>query len=215
LGLGRRGTRVKRALELNPNYAPAYHWYAILVLAAQGRGAESIAGMQRAVDLDPVSPIMRTDLGWAYYLAGQEAEPLEQYRTALDLDPDFLEARDRLWRYYQQRGMLDEAIAEWGKADAQVAGRSSSAAVESAYKTGGYNKAVRQILAYEENARETPYDMAVFYALAGEQQRALDALEKSFRTRDPGLIYAKVDPLLQSLHSDPRYQDLLRRMGLE
>jgi hypothetical protein len=57
--------------------------------------------------------------------------------------------------------------------------------------------------------------MAVFDALAGEQQRALDALEKSFRTRDPGLIYAKVDPLLQSLHSDPRYQDLLRRMGLE
>jgi tetratricopeptide (TPR) repeat protein len=202
-----------RALELNPNYTPAHHWYAILVLAAQGRRGESIAEMRRAVDLDPVSPLLRTDLGWAYFLAGQDGPALEQYRKALDLDPSFLEAHDRFWRYYQYRSMSDEAIAEWEKAE-RIAGRGSTGTVESAFHLGGYKKALREIVVYEQKEREDSYDMAVFYALAGEEHQAMGALQKSFQNREPGIIYLKVDPLLNSLQSDPRYQDLLRRMGL-
>ncbi len=206
----RAGREFRRAITLNPNYAPAYHWYAVLDLVPQGRFDEALEQMKKAQALDPASPLMNTDLGWIYFIAGDDQRALEQFHQALQLDPNFLEALDRLTQFYFVRGPRDKALAEWEKAGTVVGQTQLIAAVKSAYETSGYPAALREI------ARRTRlgYMGAMYCALAGEKARAFVALNLAYALRDPGLIYVKVDPTLASLHSDPRFKKLTRGMGL-
>src|SRR5437879_10950912 len=109
----------RRALQLNPRYASAHHWYDLRYLAPMGRLDEAIAEMKRAQELDPLSPIISTNLGMAYYYARQYDQAMEQYRKTLEMDPNFIAATFRLIGIYEQEGKYQEANRRDAQDDAQ------------------------------------------------------------------------------------------------
>jgi TolB-like protein/Tfp pilus assembly protein PilF len=207
----------KRALELDPNYAPAHHWYANIYLDPQGRYQEAIAEMELAQRLDPVNLIIGTDLGYAYYLGGQDDKALAQYEKVLEMNPDFVPAHFRLWQYYQQKGLYKEAMAEAEK-DYTLSGRPDlAAAAARAYATGGYRNVLQHSIeaVKAQSPRYAPLVLAASYATLGENDLAIGSLEKAYERRDPALIYLKADPFYARLRSDPRSQAVLRAVGLQ
>ncbi|MGO9270922.1 MAG: tetratricopeptide repeat protein [Terriglobia bacterium] len=209
-------TEFKRAIALNANYAPAHHWYANLCLLPQRRFEEAIAEMKRALELDPASPIINTDLGWTYDLAGQPDKALEQYRRTQELDPDFVALTNRLAQFYVRRRMYSEAVAMIARQLKAGGHPELAVAVEREFATGGYRKVEEARI---EALRGTPGSVnsevaAGFQASMGNKDKAVEALETAYRDRDPGLIYLEVDPDLASLRSDSRFQRLARSVGL-
>jgi DNA-binding winged helix-turn-helix (wHTH) protein/TolB-like protein/tetratricopeptide (TPR) repeat protein len=207
----------QRALELNPNYPTAQNWYAEF-LGLMGRSTESITGMRRALELEPLSLMINVELGDMLLFARQYDQAIEQYRKTLDLDSSFVRAHVQLGQVYGQKGQYEEAISELKKAI------SLNSEDNYAIQLLGYmyaisrrtSEAYRALEELKERAKRThvlPYDIAVIYVGLGEKDRAFEWLEKSFAERDEGLLYLRVDPVLDSLRSDPRFADLLRRVG--
>jgi len=206
----------KRAIALNANYAPAHHWYANLCLLPQRRFTEAIAEMKRALELDPVSSIINTDLGWTYDLAGQPEKALEQFRRTRELDPDFVALNNRLAQFYVHRGLYSEAVALTARQLKMGGHPERASAVEREFTTGGYRKVEETWL---DRVAATPgrvnsEGVGALLASLGERDKALVTLEAAYRERDPSLIYLEVDPDLASLRSDSRFQRLARSMGL-
>jgi len=206
----------RRALELDPNYAPAHHWYANIFLDPQGRYQEAIAEMHLAQKLDPVNLIINTDLGYAYDLAGQDDKALAQYEKVLEMSPDFVPVHFRLWQYYERKGMHKEAMAE-AERDYILSGRPDlAAATARAFAAGGYRNVLRHSIeaVKAQSSGYTPVALAASYANLGESDLALSSLERAYESRDPALVYLKVDPIFAPLRSDPRSQPVLRALGL-
>jgi eukaryotic-like serine/threonine-protein kinase len=206
----------KRALELNPNYAPAHSWYAIY-FGARGRVGESIARMYRAREIDPLSPHISQNLGWMLHFARQYDEAIEQYRRTLELDPNFQFARLRLAGAYLAKGMLGEAIAEYESATAP-SDRNSSASLGHAYGLSGRKNEARQILRELLKMREqryvNPFSIAMVYVGLGEREHAFEWLEKAYQERSYFMVFLKVSNDFDPYRDDPRYVDLMRRIGL-
>jgi serine/threonine-protein kinase len=207
----------KRSIELKPNYAQAhevYGWY----LVAIGRTNEGIAESERAVDLDPVSPETNAFLGWAIWFAHRYGQAIEQLRKTTDLDPNYSWAHELLGLGYEQQGQFPEAIAELQKA-IELAGiiPEPTAWLARAYAVSGKRAEAQKLLdTLKERSKETyvpAYDIAVIYAGLGEREQALAWLEGAYQARSIYMNWLKVDPRLDSLRSDPRFQDLLRRMN--
>jgi tetratricopeptide (TPR) repeat protein len=209
----------KRALELNPNYAPAHSWYAIY-FGARGRVGESIARMYRARDIDPLSPHITQNIGWMLHYAGQYDEEIEQYRRALELDPNFQFARHRLAKAYFAKGMFDEAIAEHERVIA-LSNRNPSelAMLGRAYGLLGRKNEARQILRelleMNERGYVNSYSIALVYFGLGEKDQAFKWLEKAYQERSYAMVFLKVSMDFGPYRQDSRYIDLLRRIGLE
>jgi len=208
----------KRALDLNPGYAPAHQFYASY-LATVGRPEEAVEEAKRTQKLDPLSLISNADLAWNYYLAHKYDQAIEQSRSTLELDPNFFPAHRYLGLAYEQKAMYAEAIAELNKAATLSNGSAQmKATLAHAYAMAGKAGEARKILnELEETAKQryvSPYDIATIYAALGEQNRAFDWLEKAYEERSGWLAYLKINPILDNLHSDPRFADLLRRIGL-
>lgn len=207
----------KRAIDLNPSYAEAHHSYAILYCVPRGRKQETIEHMELAVKLDPLSPIIVTDLGWAYFLAGQTNRAIAQYDKALELENMFSTALFRLEQAFVKKGMYKEALTmndENPSFPKEVA-----AAMDLAYQRGGYRgalKAKMDTMTKIEKRGVTidPYFFAFAYAQLGDYDRALDELEKACERRSPNMIYLETDPPFESLHGDARFENLARRVGL-
>jgi len=206
------------AIELNPNYAPAHSWYAIY-LTAQGRLGEAIARIYRAREIDPLSPHISQNVGWILHYARQYDEEVEQYRRALDLDPNFLFARLRLAGVFLEKRLFSEAIGEYERA-AGISNRSPSTlgGLGNVYAVAGRRSEARQILAELLALRKrryvNPHCIDVIYLGLGDRDRALEWLEKSYRERSYATVFLKVDAQFDILRSDPRFQDILRRVGL-
>jgi len=206
----------KRAIALNANYAPAHHWYANLCLLPQRRFGEALAEMKRALELDPVSPIINTDLGWTYDLAGQPEKALEQYRRTQELDPDFVALNNRLSQFCARRGRYAEAVALMSKQLKASGHPEAAAAVDRDFASGGYHKVMEARidglggLSGGVNSEAA----AALQAIVGNKDKALEALETAYQERDPGLIFLEVDPDLASLRSDSRFQSVARDVGL-
>ena len=201
----------KRAIELNPSYATAHQWYAWQFIA-MGRLDEAIAEMKSAHKLDPLSPIINSNLGDAHYYARRYDQAVEQYRRTLEIDPNFRGAHWGLGLAYLQKGMFEEAIEELqeiGSADLAYAYAAS----------GNRENALTVMEELKEKSKEVrvrPIEFARAYLGIGEVDRAFDALEQAYEERSPDLvegIYA--DPFYDSLRSDPRYTALLKKMGFE
>ncbi|MFQ5799646.1 MAG: protein kinase, partial [Bacteroidota bacterium] len=211
----------RRAIELNPAYATAHQRYS-LYLAVMGQMDAAIAEIGRAQELDPLSLIINTDVGLVFYTAGQYDRAIEQCRQALEIDPSFSVAHFALGLTYEQRGMYEQAIAELQKAitlsgDLTVV----KAALGHVYAASGNSGEAKKVLddLHEVSKRRyvSPYSIAVIYAGLGENDRAVEWLQKSYEERSVWLIHLhlKVDPRLQMLHQDPRFLALLKKMGLE
>jgi TolB-like protein/Flp pilus assembly protein TadD len=208
----------RRALELAPGYATAHHWYA-LYLSSLGREPEAFAEMRQAQNLDPLSPIISTNFAWCYYLAHQYEQSIQQARLTLQQFPNFSAAREVLGQAYAENSRGEEAIAELQRF-ILTAGDDPLTQAELAYVyavSGKRQEALATLakLTDESHRNSVPaYAMAIVHAGLGNRDEALQWLDKSYQERDARLVNLKVHPMFDRLRSDPRFQDLLRRIGL-
>ena len=208
----------QKAIELNPNYANAHHWYADY-LSAVGRHQEAITESKRALELDPVSPIINAWLGWRYFFARQYDLAIEQYLKTLEMDPTFVPAHLVLGQGYEQKSMPEKAIDELQEAVSLSGGSSLYvSSLAHAYATAGRRaEAERLLRQMNERARHNyvpSFHIAIIHAGLGQRDQALVWLEKGYQERSAWMVWLKVDPRFDVLRSDPRFQDLLRRVGL-
>jgi tetratricopeptide (TPR) repeat protein len=211
----------EKTLELNPNYATGHQWYAEHLLAT-GRFEEALAEMRRAQELDPLSLIINGLVGVLLRVNGQNDAALEQLKKTLDMDPNFPRTHLFLAEAYQAMGRYDEAVDEFSKtfilngASADDAAK-FSARVKSAYQEGGataYARAMAEVLeSHAAVAPAPPIVIASYWVKAGETDRAFALLDKAFNQHSEGMLMIK-DGRLRSVESDPRFRDLVRKMGL-
>ena len=211
----------EKALELNPNNSVAHYKYGFHYLAPLARHDEAITELKRAVELEPLSLITNANLAGAYMFAGQNDRALEQARKTYELEPNFVSGLYWLALAYNANGMYAEAIALSEKVlqtDStsqylyllRVAGYSYA-------KSGRRREAEEDIKRFKDIAKTRyvkSYWVASIYAALGDKDKAFIELENAFAERDWDLHRLKVDPLMNPLRDDPRFQDLMRRIGL-
>ncbi len=208
----------KRAIELDPNYATAHHWYAEH-LAYRGRFEEAFSEIDRARKLDPLSLIIAADDGAILYFSRQYDRAIERLRTTQDMDPDFPRARMIIYAYAES-GRLADALAEiekWRKNDPTP----YTWAVEAfTYGHSGKPKEAQEALArLEESAPKAQLDPTAMYVIAfagmNEKDRAFNWLNKAVQVHSSVLMTLKVEPIYDPLRSDPRFKEILQRVGLD
>lgn len=210
---------LRRAIELNPGYPSAHHWYSEH-LTAMGRCDESIAELKLAAALDPLSLIISADLGRAYYYARQYDQVIKHEARTLEMDGDFWLSHINLGRSYTQKGRHSEAIRELQKASELSSGNTEALSfLGFAYAAAGEQaKAMETLRELEKRSGESyvpPYHLAIVWAGMGETDRAFEWLERSLENHGVDLFTLKVEPMLDRLRGMERYRDLVRRVGLE
>jgi TolB-like protein/Flp pilus assembly protein TadD len=204
----------RRSLELNPNSATSHEKYAFY-LVRMGRMREAIAEMERSVELDPVTASTFHAEGFVYYFSRQYDQALAVTRTVQDLNVILPDWNLLIGDIYAEKGMYAESIASFLRAEP---GPYSLGHLGNAYARAGQMDAARKTIArLEENVRKNGvgrYEIALVYTGMGNKEEAFKWLEESFHAHDVGLVYLKIDPPLDPLRSDPRFDDLLRRIGL-
>jgi TolB-like protein/Flp pilus assembly protein TadD len=208
----------KRALELDPNNSLTHFRYG-LSLGGVGRFEEGISEVKRALELEPLDLSMNANLAWAYFTARQFDKALDQAKKAYDLDQNFVVGRWNLSQAYIANGMYVEAIT-LNEQTLQANPMSQFALRDAGYafaKSGRRKEADEMITRLKEIAR-TQYVMscriASIYGALGEKDKAFAELEKAFAERDWDLHRLKVDPFMDPLRDEPRFRELLRKIGL-
>jgi serine/threonine protein kinase/Tfp pilus assembly protein PilF len=208
----------KHAIRLNSNYATAHHWYGEY-LALVGRFDEAIAELQKAKEIDEsLSLIINAAVGLVLYLARQYDRAIEEHLRTLELDPNFAHTRFCLGLAYLQKSMFDEAIAELQASLAIFEDNPRAAAVLAyAYAISGKRSEAQALFddLKDRSLRQyiAPYLISLICTGLGDHDQAFAWLEKGCDERDLGLVWLKVEPLADSLRSDPRFEKLLRRVG--
>ncbi|HVS20230.1 MAG TPA: protein kinase, partial [Pyrinomonadaceae bacterium] len=207
-----------RAIELNPNYPQAHHWYAIYLMWA-GRSDQAVTEARRALELDPLSLPINMTLGWVLCIARQEDQGIEQLRKTVEMDPNFMVAHHRLGLGYEQKGMYSEAIAEFQKVYHLSGGKQIAvAALGHAYATSGKREDAQKAIAELRELSKQRYVsaalIAAIYAALGDKDQAFAWLDKADKDHDLVFSRLKVDPRFDSLRSDARFADFVKRVGL-
>jgi len=210
----------KRAIELNPRYAIAHQWYGGY-FEAMGHRNEAVAERKLAQELDPLSPIVNFELGLAIYYSRDYDLAIEQFQRTLELDANFPPARQFLPAAYEQKGMYDNAITEFKKAIPLLGGNEWSltrGGLGHVYALLGRRSEALALVAELKQLSERGYvpatSIAVIYAGLGEKDQAFVWLEKGYEERAFQMQWLRVEPRWDKLRSDPRFADLLRRVGL-
>ena len=209
----------KRAIELKPSYATAYHWYSIL-LRDRSRFDESVSMARRALELDPLSLIVNANLGDVYYFARRYDDAVRQHRATRSLDPGFAPTHLYLGMVFAQEGLIDSALAECRTARALTSG--------SAYALGGLGYALgragkkaeagevlRELLRDADDGAGHSFDISLVYVGLGDRTHAVQWLERAYREQSSGIKDIAVDPRLDPLRGESGFLDLLHRMGLD
>jgi TolB-like protein/DNA-binding winged helix-turn-helix (wHTH) protein/Flp pilus assembly protein TadD len=208
----------KRAIELQTNDATTHQWYAEF-LSSMGRVDESLEEIQRALKLEPASPIINVIAAQTYFFARQYDRAIEQCRKTLELDPNFYIAHDYLGWSYEKKGMFSEAIASFRKARQLENTTLQLCELGNAYAVSGNKEGARGVIrevtasSRGEHAPRHSYRMARIYSALHEAEPAFDWLEQAFNEREENLVWVKVDPHLDNLRSDPRFTEVMRRVG--
>jgi len=206
----------KRAIELNPNYPQAHTWYS-QYLYAMARLDEGTVETQRALMLDPLSPVTNLNLGHHLYFSRNYDEAIRQLRNTLEIDPNLRLAHIFLYSTYVQKGMYQEAISEMARvyagSNAEQEAR-IAAALGRAYATSGEKGFWRMIVDLPMPPFDAPFWLGEAYLHLNEKDKAFEWLRKAADEGHPGIVWIRVDPLFDSIRSDPRFPDLLRRFGL-
>ena len=206
----------RRAIELDPNYATAHHWYAEF-LAVQGRFDEAFAEIERARQLDPLSLIIGADRGAILYYDRQYDRSIEQFRAVLERDPDFPRAHFVVFPCVE-KGEFDEAMAyinRWKREGDQTSNLMLLTLVYA--RSGRRAQALRALRELEQMNREQapdPVSLAEAYIALDRKQEAFASLQHAYAEHAASLINLKVSPYYDPLRSDPRFQELLRQMNL-
>ena len=210
----------QKAIEINPGYSYAYLLYAFY-FTAQGRFDEGIETMYKGVELNPVSILENTILGYHFLMAGRGDEAIAQLSTSLEMDPAFTEALWYLGLAYEEQKMIPEAIATYKKAIHHSGGMATySAALAHAHAISGNieeaEKILDELLTLSRQKYVSSYDIAVIYAGLDRRDQAIAWLQKAFEQRDGWIAgWIKVDPRLSHLHTDERFIEILKKIGLE
>jgi len=213
----------KRAIELNPNYAEAHFRYALSYLMPQGQSENAIAEMKKALQLDPFSPIYNTVFGLTYFYARRYDQAQEQFKKAIDLNANFFVTHYHLAWLYSQSGQYENAISELTKGrllsgdDRTVkAAAPDEVALRKAWAALGARGFWQQLLRSNEKlvGNIGEFDVPQIYARLGDKQKALESLARNYEERRALGTLLNVDPAFDSLRSDQRFGDLVRRMGL-
>jgi len=206
----------KQSIELNPNYATAYRFYAFL-FAAAGRSAEAATTLEKALDLDPLSLGTITDRGILSYFARDYDGALAQYRKVLEMDPGFARAYVTRASAYSQKGIHSEAISAVRKAAELSGGRPRLAALGRIYARAGMKDealaVVEELKDLSRNRYVTPYAFTLIHAALGDLDQAFSCLQRACGEGVSDLLYLKVDPFLDNLRGDPRFVALLENAG--
>ena len=208
----------KRSLELSPTYPTANHWYAEYAMT-MGRHEEAMVRMKKGQDLDPLSLIISVAVGWALYFARRYDDAIEQLRRTVDLDPNYPVTYWILGLLLRKTGRYELAITE-GEKGVKLSGGSPlmRAALAHTLGTAGRTEEALQILDdLTELAKQkyvAPYFFAGIHIGLGENERAIEYLQKCYEEHSHWLIYLHLDPSMDDLRDHPGFQDLLRRVGL-
>jgi TolB-like protein/Tfp pilus assembly protein PilF len=215
----------RRGLELSPGSATAHHWYAINQ-SMIGNHEYAIALIEEARELDPLSLIINTEVGWIYYLAGQFDRAIEEYRRAIEMDPRFPQAHEYLWGVYERTGEYAAAIAA-AEETLRLQGYPPSTVskvigdlqqgFEASGGEGYWNARVRNIenLRVGSTYQTSPLYLATLYAAVGDADRAFDLLEEGYFEGDYAVGMLNAEPGVALLRDDRRFSDLLARVGLQ
>jgi len=208
----------KRALELNPSYPTAHQWYGLLLLD-KGRFDDALTEARRAQELDPLSLVIGQNVAQAYLARGDVNSSIEQARKVIDLDPRYPRGHQQLGFAYLKQGNYAEAIAELRKATDLSPDRVAFAGLGYGYAVSGRRVEALAILKELEakygRHEALGQDLAAVYAGLGDKDQAFAWLEKDFQARSGLLVRTRWQFPFESLRSDPRFTDLLRRMGLQ
>ena len=211
-------TEFKRSLELNPTYPTANHYYAECLMT-MGRHEEAIARIKNSQELDPLSLIINVAIGWTFYMGRQYDKAIEHLLRTVELDPNYPMTYWILGLLYRTTGRYELAVTA-GEKSVTTSGGSPlmRAALAHTYGKSGREKEARQVLddltELAKHKYVAPHFFAGIHIGLGENDRAIEYLEKSWEEHCHWLIYLHLDPSVDDLRSDLRFQDLLRRVGL-
>jgi TolB-like protein/DNA-binding winged helix-turn-helix (wHTH) protein/Tfp pilus assembly protein PilF len=208
----------QRAIELNPSYATAYQRYS-LYLIAMGRAQESVEQINLARQLDPLSLSINFSLGWRLYMARHYEQAIQQLRNTLEMDPNFALAHLVLGETFEQQGNYPQAIEQLQKATS-ISPNSPLMLAGLGHAYGVANRAaearvlLNQLMEQSKKQYVAPFYIALVYAGLGENDNAIQWLEKAYEDHSNGLVFIKVDPELDTLRSNPRFKELQTKMRL-
>lgn len=207
----------RRAIELNPNYATAHHWYAEHLMW-QGRFDEALQESERARQLDPLSLIIAADNGAILYFSRQYDRAIDKWKSVREMDPDFLRAH-LIVGAYVERGMFAEALADNERLRPKMSAATywswRACIQERAGHTEDAHQALNELLRLNSHTAVDPIVIAQVYAGLGEKQEAFVWLEKAYAQHSSELVTLKVNPAYDALRRDPRFQELLHRLRLQ
>jgi tetratricopeptide (TPR) repeat protein len=207
----------QRALELDPKWAGGHGGYGLL-LTAMNRIDEAIAELKLAQELNPLSPIHNAAIARPYYNARRYAEAIAQSRRTLELDSTFHRAHYWQGLSYEQLSRPDDAIRELENSLRYSPISLYQGALGHAYAVAGQRtnalRVLQELQARSDTMYVSPFDIATIYAGLRDRTKTLAYLEKAYRERVPYLVYLALDPHFDALHADPRFRDLVHRIGL-
>ncbi len=205
------------AIKMKPTYAPAHQWYSSYLVAVE-RFDEAIAEAKRTEELEPLSFVASSHLGWIYYLSGKNDQAIEQCKKILDLDPNSFPARRYLGLAYEAKGMYPEAINEFQTGVKLSGSPLMLALLGHAYAASGKKAEAQKVLTDLQQLQSqryvSPYTVAAIYTGLGDQEQAFTWLEKAVEERDIWLMNLKVDPVFAKLRANRKFADLLARIRL-
>ncbi|WWQ29056.1 hypothetical protein RSgd_0254 [Ralstonia solanacearum] len=206
-----------RAIELNPGHAIAYYWYAEYLMMA-GRAEDAIARVRQSQQMDPLNSVLNSSVAIILYLARRYDQAREELNKALEIDPNHFLLHFRLGLVYQQQKLFHDAIEEMQKA-VTLSGRSTEAltGLAQTYAAADMRAAMQQIVDALETESEQhyvhPYNMAKVFGSLGDKEQTFGWLEKAYDEHSPDFIELRTEPTFDSVRFDPRFSELLSRVG--
>jgi tetratricopeptide (TPR) repeat protein len=204
-----------QAVKLNPNSSDAHLWRGVF-FAQMGRSEEGISEIKLAESLDPLSLAVHVNAGWVYYLARRNEQAVEEWRKILDIDPHFTVTHGSIWIAYVKQAEMGTVLAAPSSRDIDAL---QLAAITGRQAVSGNRAEAERLLSRLDSISKRhyvcPYEMATAHAILGNKDKALDWLNRGLKERSACMPDLKVDPRLDSLRSDARFEDFLRRVGFQ
>jgi TolB-like protein len=204
-----------QAVKLNPNSSDAHLWRGVF-LAQMGRSDEGISELKLAESLDPLSLAVHVNAGWVYYVAHRNEQAVQEWRKILDIDPQFTVTHSSIWIAYVKQAEMGGVPSPPSSGDVDALQLAAFAGRQAV--TGNRGEAERLLLRLDSISKRhyvCPYEMATAHAILGNKDKALDWLSRGLKERSGCMPDLKVDPRLDSLRSDPRFEYFLRRVGFQ
>jgi TolB-like protein/DNA-binding winged helix-turn-helix (wHTH) protein len=206
---------IRQAIQLNPGSADAHMWYAEF-LAQMGQSPEAISEIKRAEALDPLSLAVHVQAGWVFYLARHDDEAMAEWGKSLDLEPNFAVSHTSIWAAYLQKSEFRKIVRDLPKEGQSIDSTLELAALAGSYAAAGKRSEAEHTLtklnAISKTRYVCPYEMGTAHAMLGNKDEAIGWLQKGYRVHSGCMPDMKTDPRLDSLRTDPRFQELLRSL---